>query len=94
MAALTSSQAPALFSAGYAARYVVYAIRSVTTNDTLSVLGMFFNVSYTYFASLTQNSASSPTVSGTTLTFAAAGLAGDNGYLVVVGGGDTGGSVV
>jgi hypothetical protein len=85
MAALTTNEAYPVFIHGASDRVVVYAIRKVSTSDTLDVSAYFQVVKYAHFGILYRNSSNNPTISGTTLTFAAASQTSEVGWLTVVG---------
>jgi hypothetical protein len=91
LAVLSAQQTLRLFSSGAAERIIVFAIRHVSTNDIMEFFGIYAH--YTQYFSLTQNHTSSPAISGGYITFDAAGLLYDNGYLVVIASSEGGGNI-
>lgn len=81
-----TTNASILFVTGSQERVALYAVKGVTTADTVSVSAQFSKVkavANVFAGSVTGNTV--PTVSGTTVTIAQAGLSGDTVYLLVVG---------
>ena len=67
-------------------RINVVAVRGVTTGDTLDVSARFSKLQTAIASSVTSTSNGLPTLSGTTLTFAQAGLNNDTVIVLLVGG--------
>lgn len=67
-------------------RITVIGVRSVTTGDTLDVAEHYSKLQTAIMSSVTSTSNGLPTISGTVVTFAQAGLANDTGVLLLVGG--------
>jgi len=67
-------------------RITVLGVRSVATGDTLDVSQHYSKLQTAIFSSLTSTSNGLPTISGTVVTFAQAGLSNDTGILMLVGG--------
>ena len=85
MAALVANQALAVYSStDGVVRTDLYAVKNVTTGDTLDVSKDFSSVKRAVVISETSAAAAPATAAGATLTFPA-GLAGDGAWLLVVG---------
>jgi len=67
-------------------RFVAYAIRNVTTGDTFDTSTLFSKIFFAVFLPATDRALlASATFVGTLVTFNAIGLAGDGGFLVILG---------
>lgn len=83
MAAITL--ATVVYESGSAERVVLYAIRNVTTNDTLDVGAEFSAPKQAIFLGTTTGVKGLGTIAGTVVTIPAGTLANDAGYLLVFG---------
>lgn len=86
MPALPLAQLSQLYSDGDASRAGLFALRNVTTADTIDVANWFSKVTFAAFISQTNTVSGLPAVAGTVLTFGMAGLTKDAGLLLVLGG--------
>lgn len=88
MAAITGTQVKRLFTDGEAALLAVYALRNVTTGDTVDLgpsgANTFLSVKQATFIGATTPGSAAATVSGTSVTMPA-GLSGDAIYLMAWG---------
>jgi hypothetical protein len=74
-------------SPGQALAFQLYALRGITTGDTLDLSSIFSKIQWAAFYPITGGTPNLPTISaGSTVTFAAVGLANDSGVLLVAGG--------
>lgn len=78
-------RATVVYSNGNAERTALYAIRNVTTGDTLDAVGEFSVPKQAIFLGTTVGQKGVCTISGTVVTVSTTGLAGDAGYLLVYG---------
>jgi hypothetical protein len=84
MAALTQNHYVLEFSNGLAARTCLYALRLVTTGDTVDLGSEFLAVKQAIMLGTTVVGSAVATFAGTVVTMPA-GLAGDGAYLLVWG---------
>jgi hypothetical protein len=84
MAVLTSNQVVKVWSEGSADRVVLYAIRNVTTGDTMDVVNEFTLLKRAVILGTTVAGAQAATVATTIVTIPS-GVAGDAGYILAWG---------
>jgi hypothetical protein len=84
MAVLSTNQVVKMWSEGSADRVVLYAVRNVTTGDTMDVAGEFTLLKRAVILGTTVSGAASASVATTVVTMPS-GLAGDAGYVLAWG---------
>jgi len=84
MAALTPNQVFKLFSDGDADRVALYALRKVTTGDTIDLTNDFMVCKQAAVVAATAADSQAAACSGVSVTMPA-GLANDAGYMIVWG---------
>jgi hypothetical protein len=85
MALLSGNQVALIASHGPADRMAVYALRNLTTNDTVDLATDFTAVKVALFMATTTSQKGICTVAGTVVTIPTSSLAGDAGYLMAWG---------
>ncbi len=84
MAALTPQQVFRIFTEGEADRVVLYALRKITTGDTVDLTNDFMVCKQAAVVASTVAAATAAACSGVTVTMPA-GLSSDAGYMIVWG---------
>lgn len=86
MAAIPTSQVTPEYTNGDALCVGLFAVRKVTTGDTLDMAGWFSKITFAAAVGATASGTGNPTIAGTVLTFATVGLVSDALWLFVMGG--------
>lgn len=86
MAVIPVSQVTPEYTVGDALAVGLFAVRKVTTADTLDMAPWFSKITFAAAVGATAQGTGNPTIAGTVLTFGTAGLANDAVWLFVMGG--------